>query len=175
MNENKCQEVYTRLESLLRAHRLDWVVDLVAGEISLGKTLSQATVSGEDRQQVEEVPFQLTILEEVPDEIVRTPRRGPDLVVEEYSEREKLEILINTIIQAVVDTTLMENRVTTFFYNSELFANSNARVRFIANMPNDQSFELSRGDSAERIEIAIDLLNLLEQLRREIYNNGFRR
>jgi hypothetical protein len=165
MNDHECKEVFDALIKLLQAQDLGWVESQVREEIRLGKTIAR------ERKAFEDVSFN-------PDEsfhpnIFKAGDRKqlgagpsttfPDTV--EYSAEERLQLLINAIEHAVVNTAEMEESFTSYFETEfPHFEN----IQFYSEDGTVQPRIINRQSARSRTEKAKKLRQLLEELRKEI-------
>jgi hypothetical protein len=158
MDNEQCREIYQQLIRILERENLDWVIDLATEDIDSGKVLKQKQNSQEN--------VQMSLLEQQENLTTSVSERGTNVVIREYTEKEKLRILIDIIKQTIVDTTLMESRVISFFQNSEYFMDMSAEIRFASNR--QETFSLSLDNIFKREKKAYELLDFLQELKKEV-------
>ncbi len=108
MNQLTFTDTYRELERILNYFEIGWVAEQVAQTIREGKKIEYKESKGAT--------------------IIRT---------EEYSDKEKLLLLIEAIERAVVQTNEIQNAVTKFFNQKE----SDVKIRSIKFYPEDEKSE----------------------------------
>lgn len=134
MTDAECHELYTSLEELLNELGLEWVNEIWNQEINIGQ-LTQ-------RQEEYQSNF--------------SSRSRNSLMRIEYSESQKLKILLNIVEQAIVETALMEERIFECFVGIE-------QVNF-SGEDNSSSFSIMRNSSRD----VNHLRELIEQILEEL-------
>lgn len=161
MTEEECLILYNRLISLLRELDLNWVEELTKQEITFGKLVEQ---------EEEYRPLLYEIVEE--ETKIRSYRNKQSrLMTIEYSEAEKLKILLNFTKQAVADTALLEAKVIEYFSDSEFFSQDLSSVLFTdGDDENPLTHSLNRSNIAERKNSALLLKSLIDEALQDIDN-----
>jgi hypothetical protein len=160
MNNDECQEVFDTLVKMLNDQGLGWVVAQVQEQIRLGKTVEKEIKTLREAKHSPSI-FEL-------DEYRKQLKTGPLAtfpVPVEYNSKERLQLLIDAIEQAVVNTAQMEENFTSFF-EKELPHLSD--IRFFSEDGTLSPREINRQSAVVRNDQAIKLKQLLEDLRQEI-------
>lgn len=159
MTREECSAFYSRLISLLRELELNWVEELAKQEITFGKLVEQ------------EEEYSPLLLERVEEEskIKSYRKKQQRLMTIQYSEAEKLKILLDFTKKAVADTTLLEAKVIDYFSDSDFFARDFSSVFFTDGDNEDPlAHDLNRRNVAEKKDIALRLKQLIDEALQEI-------
>lgn len=142
MTDSECRELYERLIKLLLRLGLEWVVDLSEQEVNSGKLITQQEEyrpipdrSSRENQGKLRLDFQETIRRNT--ESVSERRRPKTLMAVDYSNIEKLKILLSFIKQSVVDTVLLESEVVRYFRDDSVFTRGSSSIRFTDSSDDD--------------------------------------
>jgi hypothetical protein len=163
MNIEKCQDLYRRLEMLLKEHRLQWVVEQVEEQIRTGKTVSEEIepAKGGDHPELAHVA------EIVPRKSSRRPTSPKDKFLRrlEYTPCEQLELLISATEHAVVDV----GEIGSVFWHFVRTKEQNfTKVQFVSEEETVSSTTFEFGESSERLPAVHKLRALLAQLKKEV-------
>jgi hypothetical protein len=104
MTEEQCAEAYDILANLLRRSNLAWVMDQVDADVRVGKLIEKPIREISDRHTAGSIAFELV---EAP-ELQRRGRSGSIRQRVEYSNRERLQLLVEAIEYAVLHTADLE-------------------------------------------------------------------
>lgn len=173
MTDDECRRLYEQLVKLLQLLELQWVVELSRQEISAGKLILQQEEyrqipdrSIRDSQQDRQLRIQAFEGTETESSSSRHGQISPMTI--EYSDSEKLKILISFIKQAVVDTTLLESEVIRYFGDDSIFVRGNSLIRFTDTADDAFSHELSLDNVADKKAHARNLNALLNEILEEM-------
>jgi hypothetical protein len=161
MNDDECRAVFDTLMTSLQAKGLAWVESQVRDQIRLGKTIER------EREAPDEWSFQQKSIFEADNDREQPKAHSPATfpITVEYSAQERLQLLIDAIEHAVVNTAAMEESFTSYFETeSPHFAN----VQFYSEDATLSPRIIDRPSAAFRTEKASQLHQLLEELRKEI-------
>ncbi|MCE5200789.1 MAG: hypothetical protein ABFD54_13110 [Armatimonadota bacterium] len=162
MTNEEARGAYERLYAVLRQHELNWVLNEVDEAIAEGKVVLK---------DVEEIPEQW---------IDGTRRRGRRRKVKllsniPYTDKEKLELLINAISQALVSPSLMAEKTMKVLMpelgspdTALAFKRDAAAAEDIPATGPEEEFGMSLSDINKAAEQARGLLAVISQLREEI-------
>lgn len=157
MTEAECEAAYRRIEEILEAHQLTWVVNEVETEVRLGRTLTKRVASRVETPEEVAVP-----------ELFETPRRTRVRVsaTRPYTAQEKLRMIIDAVQHAVVETLAMEQAIRDSINNRTKIWQSIQLVRIDdrARTPIDLPMEAN----PIRVKSVQDLTHLLTTLRRTV-------
>jgi hypothetical protein len=160
MTDEECRQLYERLTQLLQRLELNWVAELSRQETGIGKLVKQQEEYG---------------LISYREPGSRSRRRGPkSLMTVEYTEPERLRLLLTFIKQAVVDTTLLESRLVNYFGDGNLFNQETSIVRFIDGEDDPSPHILSRDNFEARETHAHRLKELIAEILNEVDNGSQR-
>ena len=138
---------------------MQWVLDQVNEQIRLGKTESKEIAPDEDYRQTNLPAFDAKSLKRG-----RTRKKEEFLVTTEYTEKEKLFLLVDAIDQVVVNTNTMV-RETLDFMQREFKIDE---ITFYA-VEDQRTKTFSGVDFAKGAESILVLKELLKILRNQIY------
>ena len=157
MDNQECNEVYERLMEMLAENKLDWIVEQVNQQVQLGKTIIKET----ETLKHQEKEFSQLYEDDV---YIPKVKKGPKAkfpVTEDYTPNEKLNLLLDAIEQAIVNTAEMENHLIEYFDSSLKKWDG---IDFYADEPESQPISLNldsvldRYDSSQNLKIFIDEL-----------------
>jgi len=176
MTNEECRNLYDRLTEVLLRLELQWVVKLTEDEISAGKLITQQEIyrplsnrSDQLSQSEQQLSFSVTSVS-MESSLDSSRSSQKSLMAVEYSDSEKLNILLTFIKQAVVDTTFLENEVVRYFGNDSIFAIRNSSI-FFSDPENDDSVHiLSLDNVGIKKAHARNLNSLLDEILGEIKN-----
>lgn len=175
MTDDECRRLCQQLIKLLQRLELQWVVELFKQEINAGKLILQE----EEYRQIpersirdfqEDVQLRIQELRYIEAESDSSRRRQTSLMAIEYSDSEKLKILISFVKQAVVDTTFLESEVVRYFRDDSIFVRRNSLIRFTDAADDASAHELSLDNIADKEAHARNLNALLNEILEEMNN-----
>ncbi len=159
MNEQECMRMYEQLVKMLDEKGLEWVTAQVAEQIRIGKTIQREI---ETLKEVRDTGF--FTVDDYPSRLKRGPKATFAVTVD-YEPSERLELLIDAIKQAVVNTADMEHHLIEFCERDE---KSPKKIEFRNDEPRNEPKPINRQAIAVRLDSAKKLGELLEALRKEI-------
>ena len=156
MNQEEIRRVNSRLRSIAREHNLGWVIDQVDEEILTGKlTQTEATTYKESSEQGSFFGHSF-----------RPGSKTNLLTSIEYSDEEKLKLLLDATEQAAVNVTFMAHETVTLL--AELpGAEDLSDIKFLSE-DNEEDLSISLREVSARRESAGRLSELLRELRARI-------
>jgi hypothetical protein len=160
MNEQESVHIFQRLTSMLDENGMGWVTQQVLEQIRIGKTIQREI---ETLKEGRSAPLFSTI-----DDYSSKLTRGPKVtfpVTIAYQPYEQLELLINAIKRAIVDTAEMEQHLMSFVQKQD---EAPKRILFYADEPNSEPKPISADENEARYQPSKRLNELLESLRKEI-------
>lgn len=160
MNEEESIHAFQRLTKILNESHMEWVSQQVSEQIQIGRTIQREI---ETFKEGKEMPLFSTI-DDYSSKLMKGPRVTFPVTVE-YESNERLELLIDAIKQAIVDTAEMEQHLIDFIEKDE---RSPKNILFYADEPNSEPKSISKETISARYENTKLLNNLLETLRKEI-------
>lgn len=161
MDSQECDEVYAKLLQILSENKLEWTVDQVKEQILLGKTIEKEIVTFKKNKLDLPMSFEL--------EMYQTPlKKGPKVkfpVTEEYTPEERLELILDAIEQAIINTAEMENHLIRYFGTG---LKEWRGVNFYAEETESLLTLISEETVLERFANSQHLKELIKKLRSEI-------
>jgi hypothetical protein len=156
MNEKECIETFEVLSKILEERGLRWLVEAVSREIQEGliETASERDLMGE---WVETPYLRLT------PEYRRSIRKEEFLARKEFSQSDRLRLLVDAIEEVVTQANGIELEIAHFFEES----GGPTNFQF-GDKPHISSLDRSTVDSQGRPAAVRQLRELLQELRREI-------
>jgi hypothetical protein len=158
MSQDEAATTYRALADMATTRGFQWVLVQVEEKIALGKVTTR-------RLRVrEEGVFFADRFEE--GQSVSLKRRPPDVfaISEEYSHRERLLLLIESLELAIPQLNRIALEVVSFWAREA----DSAAVVFTPEAPVKEGFQLARSDVLSRKEASEKLLHLLHELRQEV-------
>ncbi len=160
MNREECVHVFRRLTTVLAENGMEWVSRQVLEQIRIGKTIQREI---ETLKEGRNAPL-FSTSDDYSSKLTRGPKATFPVTIP-YQPDEQLELLINAIRQAIVDTADMEQHLINFIEEQE---EAPKRIMFYSDEPNSEPKLISADKIETRHERSKDLNELLESLRREI-------
>jgi hypothetical protein len=165
MNAPEYSELFSKLREILIQNRLSWIVDQVEEQLREGKHKTESIKTykekEDNRQRI------LNALVKIEKDDLEVSKRENIVVVGDYTPRECLLLLINSIQHAIVNTADIELETLLFFQNSASTLSGNIpKVLFYPD--NDSSFgyvEFSLESAKLRKLNAEQLSQLLTRMR----------
>lgn len=159
IKEQECTEIFEQLSKVLSESRLDWITSQVSEEIRIGKTIQRQIETLKDVQESGFATF---------GDNVGNFKKGPKAtyaVTVEYTSEERLELLIDSVRRAVVNTADMEDYLVRFCESDE---NRPSKIEFHSDESGKQPRLIDRQALVTRFDATRILAELLESLRSEI-------
>ena len=158
MSQDEAAATYRVLADMATRSGLQWVLVQVEEKIALGRVTTRRLRIREGRD------FLVGYLEE--DQSVRSQKRSPELfaISEEYSNRERLLLLIESLELAVPQLNRIALEVVSFCAHEA----DSAAVVFTPEAPVKEGFQLASSEVLSRKEASERLLHLLRELRQEV-------
>ena len=144
---------------MLNENGLEWVTAQVTEQIRIGKTIHREI---ETLKEVRDTGF--FTFDDYPSRLKKGPKATFTVTVD-YESSERLELLIDAIKQAVVNTAEMEHHLVEFCEQDE---KSPKKIEFRNDEPRSESKPINRQAITVRIDSTKKLGELLEALRKEI-------
>ena len=154
MDSEECDEVFKKLLYLLDQNRLYWIVEQVNEQVHLGKTVEK------EIETLKEEKKEFSKISEL-DIHKRQMKKGPKArfpVTEEYNPNEKLNLLLDAIEQAIVNSAEME------YHLIEYFGSSLAKwdgINFYQDEPESQPISLNIKTISDRLDNSLHLKDLI--------------
>jgi hypothetical protein len=157
MSPAEADEIYDQLVGVLRDLGLEWIVQQVEDQLSLGHIETRKlTVEGQELFASDELMYE------------PAPRRRRSkatfVVSRPFESPEKLRLLIDSIEIGIVHVTEIASEVSTFFGRET----HTTQVEFRPETDLGAEFDLDAGDVEGRISAAASLRAVLAELRREV-------
>ena len=164
MDGKEFNEVYDFLVDTLKQKGLRWVATQVTEQVKLGKTVEKEIETFKEfrDKSIEQIDY----LSEIP------LKKGPKAtfpITEEYSQKEKLILLIDAIEQAVVNTSEMEYHIVDFLENEQVNLHG---IEFYLGEAGEESHKITKPIATTRRQNGNRLKELLVKLRKEVEENG---
>jgi hypothetical protein len=160
MTEEQCAEAYDILANLLRRLDLAWVMDQVDADVRVGKLIEKSIREISARHTAGSIAFELV---EAP-EPQRRGRSGSIRQRVEYSNRERLQILIEAIEHAVLHTADMEEAALKLIANTH----SSLQIAFEPDGSNERPFRIGQANIDSGRQFRNELRQALSQLKDQI-------
>jgi len=160
MTEEQCAETYDLLANLLRRSNLEWVMDQVDADVRVGKLVEKSIREISTRHTERSVAFELIETFEPQ----RRVRSGSIRQRVEYSNRERLLVLIEAIEHAVLHTAELEEATL------KLMANTHASLQIVFDPDgsNERPCSVDQAATSSRQQFRNDLRQALNQLKARI-------
>jgi hypothetical protein len=142
MTEEQCAETYDILADLLRRSNLAWVMDQVDADVRVGKLIEKPIREISARHTARNIAFELV---DAP-EPQRRGRSGSIRQRVEYSNRERLQVLIEAIEHAVLHTADLEEAALKLMANTH----SSLQIAFEPDGSNEPPFRIDQADIDSR-------------------------
>jgi hypothetical protein len=181
MTDAECRDVYQQLVAMLgdlevmNGHKIDWLVEEVDQVIRAGEIIdepsenSSIAIPTSERYQIISETLTVQISPAPPPAQNRYKQSSREFTTtREYTPKEILILLIDAIESVVVQTTLIEREVTHFFQREGEEHNISPEVRFVSEEEDSQPIILSYDSAINRVDQAMALKKLLNQLRSEV-------
>lgn len=160
MNEQECIHAFERLIKILNDNGLGWVAEQVNEQIRIGKTIQREI---ETLKEGKGMPLFATV-DDYSSKLTRGPKATFPVTVE-YQPSERLELLINAVRQAIVDTADMEHHLVSFTEKND---ETPKKIQFYIDEPNSEPKSISAETIRLRHKNAKRLNELLASLQKEI-------
>jgi hypothetical protein len=160
MTEEQCAETYNILANLLRRSNLEWVMDQVDADVRVGKLVAKPIREISARHIARSVAFELV-------ETFEPQRRGRSGSIRqrvEYSNRERLQVLIEAIEHAVLHIADLEEATLKLMANTH----SSLQIVFEPDGSNERPFKVDWADINSRQQFRNNLRQALNQLKAQI-------
>src|SRR5262249_1302237 len=160
MTEEQGAETYDLLANLLRRSNLEWVMDQVDADVRVGK-LVEKSIREISTNHTERTSSFDRIETFEPQSRVSS---GAIRQRVEYSNRERLLVLIEAIAHAVLHTAELEEATL------KLMANTHASLQIVfePDGSNERPFSVDQADTSSRQQFRNDLRQALNQLKARI-------
>jgi len=161
MDSQECNKVFERLLHMLDKNKINWVVEQVKQQVQLGKTIEK---------EIETLKHKEKEFAQLREDDVYIPKvkKGPKAkfpVTEEYTPNEKLNLLLDAIEQAIVNTADMENHLIEYFGSS---LQKWEGINFYPDEPESKPISINLETISDRFDNSQYLRDLIIKLRREI-------
>jgi hypothetical protein len=160
MTEEQCAETYDILADLLRRSNLAWVMDQVDADVRVGKLIEKPIREISARHTARNIAFELV---DAP-EPQRRGRSGSIRHRVEYSNRERLQVLIEAIEHAVIHTADLEEAALKLMAKTH----SSLQIAFEPDGSNEPLFRIDQADIDSRRQFLNELRQALNQLKDQI-------
>lgn len=160
MNEQECLHVFQSLTNILNENGMEWVSLQVAEQIRIGKTIQREIETLKEGKSA----HSFYEFDNYSSKLTKGPKATFPVTVE-YQPDEQLELLINAIKRAIVDTAEMEQHLFSFIKENTEKSES---ILFYTDEPNSEPKFIGAEKIESRIGQVKRLSELLEALRKEI-------
>ena len=173
ISEATLADIYNRLATIAINHGLSWVVDEVMESVAVGKILQMKIRPSEidipllkSRQDypIDGLPDVRRI--QYKSEIIRSTFEG--VISEEYSNEEKLVLLIEALQTAISYPTMLGRQITNFLWEK---TPNLQKIEFVSDDPIESEYFITRESIESISEIQQEVLSKLQQLRETIYSD----
>ena len=156
MKDKECDQIFEYLKEKLMAIKLSWIVEQVEEDIRIGKLSEEKPDS---RKSIFDFPFDKNINK-------KSKHKMPHII--EYSAKDKLNLLLNAIEQAMVNIPLIEMNLLQSFND---YLNKSISITFHSEDPNIRSFDIVEIDAHINTDLGKRFKELLDILSVEIKND----
>ncbi len=147
MNNNEYKNLYYQLKKILNEYNLTWVVEQVNETIREGKIVN--------------------VEESLPRKSKTKTHR---IKQENFSEKEKLFLLIDAFERIILDSSEIENELNEFLTEENRESILDPKILFSEEDDEDYQVIFYTDSVKVRQQIAMELKNLLDMLRKEVNN-----
>jgi hypothetical protein len=161
MTEEQCAETYNILAKLLRDSNLEWVMDQIDAEVRVGKLLEKPIREISVGYANRNVAFELV-------EATEPQRRGRSGSIRqrvEYSNRERLQVMIEAIEHAILHIADLEEATLKLMHNGD----PSIQIAFEPDGSNERPFRVNQADINSRRQFLNQLRQALNQLKVQIH------
>lgn len=170
MKESEINVMLDRLFSALQNHELTWITDSANSQITQGKLIDvSATTYKEVSRDSSDASPNISMFPDQEMEVrYTTAGKAKFPKITEYSQRERLEILLDSIEKSLVHPPQMEQHILNFFSNTiEEFEG----ITFIDDELDEPTMYLNAQQTQRSIPAIDELQVVINEIRNEIRNN----